>query len=287
MPISDPDPYVKGHFKHVYEDILVPACDRAGFKAIRADHVKQTNLIHLDVLEKLLETPMAVCDLSSLNPNVLFEVALRQAFDRPVALVQEVKTPAVFDIAPFRYTEYRKERTYHEVLEDQLSIAAAIKETFDAHSTGKGVNSIVKLLALSKPAAVPEINAPEALADIQQLILAQIGQLRDEMRSLRRSADTTPLPPVASRQRFSDLFEIFRQAERLAMRPTNTNDVRVALDMLNECRTQVRYMMSTEESSGLSVSDRDYMIDMARRIDVLADDIHRAKSDKLVRDKKK
>lgn len=127
MPITDPEGYVKGHFKHVCDDIIAPACEKAGFKALRADQVKQSNLIHLDVLQKLLEAPMAICDLSSRNPNVLFELALRQAFEKPVALVQEVGTPAVFDISPFRYVEYRRERTYHEVLEDQKSIAAAIK----------------------------------------------------------------------------------------------------------------------------------------------------------------
>lgn len=74
MPISDPDGYVKGHFRHVYQDIIQPACQQAGFKPFRADEVKQSNLIHLDILQRLLEAPMAVCDLSSRNPNVLFEL---------------------------------------------------------------------------------------------------------------------------------------------------------------------------------------------------------------------
>ena len=65
------------------------ASDTAGFKSVRADEVRQTNLIHLDVLQKLIESPMAICDLSSRNPNVLFELGLRQAFDKPVVLVQE------------------------------------------------------------------------------------------------------------------------------------------------------------------------------------------------------
>jgi len=79
---------------------------------------------------------MAICDLSAGNPNVLFELALRQAFDKPVALVQEVGTPQIFDISPLRYTEYRKERVYHEVLEDQKAVATAVKETFESHSKG-------------------------------------------------------------------------------------------------------------------------------------------------------
>ena len=41
---------------------------------------------------------------------------LRQAFDKPTVLVQEVGTEKIFDIAPLRYTEYRRELKYREVL---------------------------------------------------------------------------------------------------------------------------------------------------------------------------
>lgn len=152
MPIADPDGYDKGHFTKVYEDIFKPACEGSGYKPVRADEVKQTNLIHLDILQKLIESPMAICDLSSRNPNVLFELGLRQAFDKPTVLVQETGTPKIFDIAPLRYTEYRKELRYREVLEDQQFIVGAINATREATSKGEGVNSIVSILSLSKPA---------------------------------------------------------------------------------------------------------------------------------------
>ena len=100
MPIGDSDGYDKGHFSKVYEDIFKPACEKSNFKPVRADEVKQTNLIHLDILQKLIDSPMAICDLSSRNPNVLFELGLRQAFDKPTVLVQENGTPKIFDIGP-------------------------------------------------------------------------------------------------------------------------------------------------------------------------------------------
>ena len=103
----------------MYEDLFKVACNKSGFKAVRADEVKQTYLIHLDIFQKLIESPMAICDLSNRNPNVLFELGLRQAFDKPTVLVQQCETPKIFDISPLRYTEYRKELKYREVLEDQ------------------------------------------------------------------------------------------------------------------------------------------------------------------------
>jgi hypothetical protein len=181
MPIADPDGYDKGHFSKVYEDIFKPACEKSNFKPIRADEVKQTNLIHLDILQKLIDSPMAICDLSSRNPNVLFELGLRQAFDKPTVLVQENGTPKIFDIAPLRYTEYRKELKYRDVLEDQESIANAISATRESTEKGDGVNSIVSILSLAKPATLKEVAEGDS-SGLLQLVRAEMSEMRSDFR---------------------------------------------------------------------------------------------------------
>ena len=158
MPIADCDGYEKGHFAHVYDDIIKPAIDKTEFNAIRADEVKETNFIHLDILKKLIDAPIAVCDLSTRNPNVLFELGIRQAFDKPVVLIQEKGTPKIFDIAPLRYLEYSKEMKYHEVLESQKSLQEAIEATKAAEGDSGNINSIVELMALSSPAIIPNLD---------------------------------------------------------------------------------------------------------------------------------
>jgi hypothetical protein len=180
MPIADCDDYPKGHFKHVYDDLIRPACKEAGYNPIRADDVVETNLIHLDILKKLIDSPMAICDLSTRNPNVLFELGIRQAFDKPVVLIQEKGTPKIFDIAPLRYVEYRKERVYHEVIEDQAKITGSLKATRTASGDGSGVNSIVKLLSLTS-ATIREVSPDEA-NPMLQYIRAEISELRHEFR---------------------------------------------------------------------------------------------------------
>lgn len=178
MPIADVEGYPKGHFKHVYENIIYPSCELAGYQAVRADEVKATNLIHLDILKKLIDAPIAICDLSTRNPNVLFELGIRQAFDKPVVLIQESGTPKIFDIAPLRYLEYSKEMKYHEVLRSQNELKDAILATVAAEGDAGNVNSIVKLLALNKPAKIPELKGEkEGLA---------FGILQAEMREMRK-----------------------------------------------------------------------------------------------------
>lgn len=181
MPIADTDGYPKGHFGHVYENIIQPSCEMAGFNPVRADEVKETNLIHLDILKKLIEAPIAICDLSSRNPNVLFELGIRQAFDKPVVLIQEKDTPKIFDIAPLRYLEYSQEMKYHEVLEIQQKLKDSIEATVAAESDSSNINSIVKLLALNSPAHIPDLeHGKERLAlEVMQAELRNMRQMME------------------------------------------------------------------------------------------------------------
>ncbi len=180
MPISDCDGYEKGHFCRVYEDIIKPAVNNTDFTPIRADEVKETNLIHLDILKKLIDAPIAICDLSTRNPNVLFELGIRQAFDKPVALIQEKGTPKIFDITPLRVLEYSKELKYHEVLKSQSELTDMINATKKAEKDKSSVNSIVKLLALSSPAAIPKLDN----ANKENMALDIINSQMNEMRNM-------------------------------------------------------------------------------------------------------
>lgn len=86
MPISDVDGYLKGHFDRVYEYIIAPACQKAGYEVIRADGTAKANVIIADILKNVLECEMAICDLSARNPNVFYELGFRQAFNKKTVL---------------------------------------------------------------------------------------------------------------------------------------------------------------------------------------------------------
>jgi hypothetical protein len=217
MPIADIDGYPQGHFKQVYENLISPACIKAGFKPQRADEVKASNFIHLDILNKLLEAPIAICDLSTRNPNVMFELGIRQAFDKPVVLIQEKDTPKIFDITPLRYLEYSKDMKYHEVLKTQEELKDALLATMAADGEAGNVNSIVKLLALNDPAKIPD------LKDGKQGLAFEIMQA--EMREFRKMLEMSILDgrnsgrkgsiAVFEYERISGLFDKLKQDKRL------------------------------------------------------------------------
>ena len=183
MPISDQDGYEPDHFKLVYEDIIKIACKEAGFKPIRADDVKQTNLIHKDILQKILEAPIAICDLSSNNPNVLFELGIRQAFDKPVVLIKDKITKSIFDLSPLRHTEYISTHKYRDVLEALLSTEKASDDT-------KSINSLINLLSLPSAASLkPQEDDKNSL---NYLILQQISDMQHEIKNMTNNVIISP-----------------------------------------------------------------------------------------------
>lgn len=213
MPIADHPDYKQGHFKRVYEDIFKPACKAAGYNPVRADDVAQTNLIHLDILQKLLESPMAICDLSTRNPNVLFELGLRQAFDKPTILVQEVGTPQIFDINLFRYTQYRNGLDYRDVLADQKSIQKVLEDTKIAVQEKRSVNSIIKLLSITEAKLDDPSNFSEK--EYFNILINEISSIKNQINIAKENVDSSKKVNPYPDTYFID-FHLNSDAERIS-----------------------------------------------------------------------
>lgn len=145
MPIGDTEGYVTGHFTNVYNDLLKPAIEKAGYQPERADEIKGTNLIAVDIVERICQTPIAICDISSCNPNVFYELGIRHASSLPVVLIKDSKTSNPFDIKDIRYVEYSENLEYNNVIKTQNEISTAVEKTIDDYRQGKCKNSIIAL----------------------------------------------------------------------------------------------------------------------------------------------
>lgn len=171
MPIADTQGYEANHFDRVYKHLIYPACAKANFKAIRADEISNTNFIVLDILRRIVESDIAICDLSSRNPNVMYELGLRQAFNKKTVLIKDEKTLNPFDVQGFRYCSYDSALRIDNAFENVNSIAKALTSTHNADESD--VNSIVQLLKI-EPA---KIGDKTQLSDQNTIILEAIKEL--------------------------------------------------------------------------------------------------------------
>lgn len=183
MPISNQNDYEDGHFTLVYEDIIKPAIQANNMKPIRADETKNTNLIQLDILRRIIETPIAICDMSSKNPNVFYELGMRQAFDMPTVLIKDDETTAPFDISGFRYITYNKNMKHREVQRAVEELTKCINETYLKKDDKSEINSLIRLMELTTPASFNSMNISESekIERLQELELKDIKSAIIEM----------------------------------------------------------------------------------------------------------
>lgn len=181
MPISDVHGYESGHFARVYEHVLKPAIVAAGYIAIRADDTVKTDYIVVGIIQKIVESEMVICDFSARNPNVMYELGIRHAFNKPVTLVKDRRTEKVFDIQGLRYTEYDDSLRIDSVQKDISKISAAITET--AKPGENGLNSVVQLAGI-KTAEVP---AGQQVSPDTQLLLSAIATLERRIDSVENN----------------------------------------------------------------------------------------------------
>lgn len=173
MPFSDQGDYPKGHFTKVYEQIFMPAIIKAGYKPYRVDENTISDSIINKIFEGVQNCEMALCDLSNRNPNVLYELGLRQAYNKPVVLVKDEKTENIFDVSVISTVPYNSNRLYENVLEAQEKICESLK------TTGEGKETTLIQFVRAKEASYEDVkvNKDDTVNIMLQSIMKELQRL--------------------------------------------------------------------------------------------------------------
>src|SRR5215472_13179804 len=65
--------------KHIFKKALAEK-----FEVIRGDNIDEPGMITLQVLRAVQESDLVIADLTGHNPNVLYELAVRHAMEKPI-----------------------------------------------------------------------------------------------------------------------------------------------------------------------------------------------------------
>jgi hypothetical protein len=95
-------------FDAVYEALIKPAIVGADLEPLRADEEMTGGIIHKPMFERLILCEYAVCDLTTANANVFYELGLRHAVRRHSTFILFAKDQGQlpFDVAPLRALPY-------------------------------------------------------------------------------------------------------------------------------------------------------------------------------------
>ena len=195
MPISSIDSCTEEHWRDVKE-ILSQAIHESGFTPKIVSDADDVGVIHKRIIQNLYENPMVVCDISAKNPNVMFELGIRLAFDKPTIIVKDEKTSYPFDTGSIEHLTYPRDLRFAKIVEFKDLLCEKIKATHLKASTDKDYTTFLRHFGSFKVADVKTEVVPQ-----DQFILEELRNLRGLILSLHTANKPLDLESVQNETR--------------------------------------------------------------------------------------
>jgi len=113
-------------FNSVLEDAIRPSIDACKLRAVRSDDILEPGGIPDQITKGISDSLLCIADLTGLNRNVVYEVALAHAKGKPVILItQDAPDGLPFDLRHFRIVKYTPTRDGRDRLRQSLSLSVA------------------------------------------------------------------------------------------------------------------------------------------------------------------
>ena len=195
MPISAMEGCAESHWSDVL-DILTEAIEDAGFDGNLVSNADDVGIIHKRIIQNLYDNPVVVCDVSGKNPNVMFELGLRLAFDKPTVIVKDDKTSYSFDTSAIEHLEYPRDLRFSRIVEFKAKLAEKIAATHKRATTDPEYTTFLKHFG---EFTVAKLEKKEVSG--QEFILEELRSVRSAMRRLEHSSFVQREADTPSRQR--------------------------------------------------------------------------------------
>jgi len=176
------------HFAHVLQKLIMPAVEQAGFNPI-PPIMEGSDLIHAKIIRHLEEAPLVLCDISSLNPNVMLELGIRAALNKPACIIRDDVTPderVPFDLSIINNHTYQSDPTWTLVAEIE-KLANHLKQ-----SSADKDNALWKYFGL-RLTAHPVEQKP-GTDNRLELLISEVAALRKDVKVIKQP---TPPPAIA------------------------------------------------------------------------------------------
>ncbi len=170
-----------------YNSIIKPAVLAADYQCIRADEVQQSGMIDVPMYKLLYEAELVVADLSTTNPNAIFELGVRYALKpRATIIIAESKFTIPFDathIAINRYEHLGSSIDYAEAIRMQnvvTRLIAALPGNADPDSPVYTILHGLSAPTMIRTAAAAAAAAPAAFAAGRAAIAGGVAEPQAE-----------------------------------------------------------------------------------------------------------
>jgi hypothetical protein len=181
MPLALTDGRPAQHWAEVRSIIqeAVHSIEGYEFKCDMVSNANESAVIQTSIVRNLNTNDIVVCDVSGRNPNVMFELGMRVAFDMPVVLIKDDQTDFSFDIGPIAHLVYPRDLRYGPMQSFKVDLAAKVKATYEKHSRGDAESSY---LASFGPIKVAQLQTQEV--PLGDLLIQQMNDMQSQLNNI-------------------------------------------------------------------------------------------------------
>lgn len=202
MPISALDGCSAEHWSEV-KSIVTDAIESISdlkFSVRLVSDADDVGVIQKRIVQNVYSSDIVVCDVSGKNPNVMFELGLRLAFDKPTIIIKDDKTDYTFDTGIIEHIGYPRDLRFARIVTFKSALAEKALATYKVASKDPNHSTFLKNFGKFQVASLSEDIVPadklvlEMLQDMQ-LELARIR--RGSVRETTRRVPTDKLSAIA------------------------------------------------------------------------------------------
>ncbi len=249
MPISSIDGCNKEHWEDV-KSIISEAIASAGYEPSLVSDADDSGIIQKRIVQNIYNNEIVVCDVSGKNPNVMFELGMRLAFDKPTIIVIDDKTDYSFDTAPIEHIQYPRDLRYFSILNFKEKLKEKIIATIKSSKEDPNYTTFLKNFGEFEVAHVDKKEG-----SISEVVLSKLDDLGGQLNYLQKVVYDSRIPIV--RKEYSELestsldilrreIDAYCRAKNLEMsqlvlnKNNERNDLLLALESIERIRRMCR-----------------------------------------------
>lgn len=189
MPISEIDGCSAEHWKDVLT-IFRDALESTEFEPLLVSDASETGVIQKRIVENIYNNEIVICDVSGKNPNVMFELGMRLAFDKPTVVVKDDQTSYSFDTSVIEHLSYPRELRHGQIEEFKKELAEKVNNTYEKSASDSTYSTFLKHFGSFTVATLPQEQLPE-----NQFIVRALEKITSDVEELK-SNSTDPMKMI-------------------------------------------------------------------------------------------
>src|SRR5580698_2116790 len=162
MPISMLDGCTADRWAEV-KSIVIEAVESIAlprFVTRLVNDADEGGVIQKRIIQNVYNSSIVVCDVSGKNPNVMFELGMRLAFDKPTVIIKDDNTGYSFDTGVIEHISYPRDLRFPAIVEFKKRLADKVEKTYKSFTESGAGSSFLASFGQFHTAALSQTEVP-------------------------------------------------------------------------------------------------------------------------------